>query len=220
MTINGHWTGLQDFSKKVSSLTKNSKNLQRDFLNLVTKEVLIHLRNITPKDTGETANAWFIEKKTRTSVTIGNRNEDILLLIQKGHKGGEKIFPDTAQAFRFEIGGQEFFRTFITTKTQNPNPFMLGIVEGLDKFNKALMDALIKKYWKVFKNMQAQSSPSGVKLRNISKQSGIGQGTKRSRNRGRGGGFQRRTGKISNRRRLGRRRRTGKFISSKEVKMK
>ena len=206
MTINGHWTGLQDFSKKVSSLTKNSKNLQRDFLNLVTKEVLIHLRNITPKDTGETANAWFIEKKTRTSVTIGNRNEDILLLIQKGHKGGEKIFPDTAQAFRFEIGGQEFFRTFITTKTQNPNPFMLGVVEGLDKFNKALM--------------QAQSSPSGVKLRNISKQSGIGQGTKRSRNRGRGGGFQRRTGKISNRRRLGRRRRTGKFISSKEVKMK
>jgi hypothetical protein len=179
-----------------------------------------HLREVTPKDTGETANAWFIEKKTNTSVTIGNRREDILLLIQRGHSGGQVLQPKTAKTFRFEIDGQEFFRTTITTKTENPNPFMVGVVEGLDKFNKLLMESLIKKYWKVFERIRASSSPSGIKLRNISKQSGIGQGTKRSKNRGRGGGFKRRTGKISNRRRLGRRRRTGKFLTSKEVKMK
>ena len=45
-------------------------------------------------------------------------------------------------------------------------------------------------------------------------------GSKGPRNRGRGGGFKVRSGKISLTRRLGRRRRTGKFISSKEVKVK
>ena len=84
---------------------------------------------------------------------------------------------------------------------------------------KALMDALIQKHWRVFKRAQATNAKN-IRLRNISKQSGIGQGSKRSRNRGRGGGFKRRTGKVSNRRRLGRRRRTGKFISSNNVKMK
>ncbi len=218
MSITTEWTNLQPYIKKVSSLVKNSKNLQRDFLNLVTKSTIEYLQEITPKESGATAQAWRVEKRTNKSVTIGNAREGILLLIQKGHQGGQLVQPKRARVFRFEIDGQEFFRTTITTKTENPNPFMENVNKGLDMFLQALMEALISKHWHIFK--KAVKNAKTIRLRNISKQSGIGQGTKRSRNRGRGGGFKRRTGKISNRRRLGRRRRTGKFISSKDVKMK
>jgi len=213
------WDNLPEVTKKVASLVKNSKNLQRDFISLIGKETLNYLKNVTPKDTGTTANAWFIEKRTRTSITIANNNEAVLLLIQKGHSGGDEIFPNRVKALHFFIGGQEFFRSSVTSKVANPNQFMKGVNRNIDRFLEPLMSALISKYWKIFTSVRKQS-PRQIRLANISKQSGIGQGTKRSRNRGRGGGFKRRTGMKGLKRRLGRRRRTGKFISSKNVQMK
>lgn len=218
MSATTKWENLFPYIGKVSSLVKNSKNLQRDFLNLVTKSTLEYLREVTPKSSGTTANAWRVERRTNKSVTIGNSNEGILLLIQKGHVGGRLVQPSRAKAFHFMIDGQEFFRTTIVTRTQNPNQFMSVVNKGLDMFLKVLMEALIQKYWVIFK--KTAPNPKTIRLRNITKQSAIGQGTKRSKNRGRGGGFKVRTGKKSFKRRLGRRRRSGKFITSKKVEMK
>jgi len=126
MVTTFQWDNLNPYIDKVSSLVKNSKNLQRDFLKFVGIETLDYLRKATPKESGDTARAWSIEKKSTKSITIGNSNEEVLLYILKGHRGGQVVQPQRANVFRFEISGQEFFRVVYTTRAQLPYNFMEG----------------------------------------------------------------------------------------------
>lgn len=213
---------LQRFISDVNTMVKNSHDLQRDFLLYVGREIRNYLEEVTPKDTGETAKAWKIISKTTTSVTIANTREDVLLRILEGVKGGTKVYPKEARVFRFEIDGEEHFSAYFTTKTVLPNDFMKGVSKNIDYFNKLLMDALVSKHWKVF-TLKNVGTPETVKLRNITSTVGLGQGSRRNTNRGRGRiSLNRvRTGRKTNRRRLTVvRRRTGHFISRKEVRTK
>lgn len=215
-------SNLRRFTEDIKTMVTRSHDLQRDFLNYVGKEVINYLREITPKDSGDTANAWKIMDRTDKSITIGNTREGVLLHILEGVKGGQKVYPKHSKVFKFDIGGQEIFTAFFTTKTIPERNFMKGVVKNLDHFNEALMEALVSKYWKVFE-VRSVVEPSGIKLRNITATVGLGQGTSRNTNRGRGRiSLNRvRTGRKTNRRRLTVvRRRTGQFISSKEVRAK
>jgi len=217
------WDGnLKKFTADINTMVSKSHDLQRDFLNYVGKEIIDYLIEITPKDTGGTANSWKIVNRSEKSITIQNDREDILLHILEGVQGGKKVYPKDSKVFKFEIAGNEVFSAYITTKTVPPNNFMKGVKSNIDLYNRILIDALISKHWKVFTKPD-KGEPSQIKLRNITKTVGVGQGSGRNANRGRGRITltRVRTGRKTNRRRLTVvRRRTGQFISRKEVKAK
>ena len=201
-----------EFIEEVESLVTNGAELQKEFLDIIIKATLQLLRDFTPKDSGELAKSWHVMNRGITFVVIGTDMVDLFNLVvngtkpwvQKG-KNGKKL--------HFFIGNHEFFRVKVTHKMVLGNDFMDALLKGLDNMMDALILSLVKKHWKVFSDLPVEH----ITFNNITKTVGL-TGTHLSRSRGRGRGAHRiNTGRRSLTRRLGRRRRTGTFITSKSV---
>ena len=124
-----------------------------------------------------------------------------------------KIRRKNGGKFHFFIGEKEFFRIEINKPYIRGNDFMTPIINHLDTMMETLLFELIKKHWKWFDNIHV----SGIGFRNISNTVGLGT-VNFNKRRGRGGGMvRRRTGRKEFSRRLGRRRRSGSFITSKSA---
>lgn len=171
------------------------------------------LQDSTPKDSGDMSKSWRELTRGIKYVVIGTDLEEQFLALVNGQKPMKRVRTKSGKKWHFFIGDKEFFRVEINRPYVKGQDFMTPIVNHLDAMMETLIYELIKKHWKWFDNIQT----SGIPLINLSKTVGLGT-TNFNKRRGRGGGFARRkTGRKTFSRRLGRRRRTGTFITSKSV---
>ena len=123
----------------------------------------------------------------------------------------------------FYIGNKEFFRQKVEILGTPPNDFLQPLLDSaVDRIIQDLAVALTPKHFPILKGLTPQTNTrfdrSSVNS-NLSKTIGL-TGTNRNSRRGRGGGVQRaKTGRKSFKRTLSRRRRSGKFFTSKNVKL-
>ncbi len=199
--------------KDINSLRSKGSVLEREFIEISSHAILNLIKDMTPVgETSELKNSWRIYEKTNKYFVVGTDLTDKLTQVINGTRA-QTIFAKNGKAMHFFIGGEEFFRQKIEVRGSVPNDFIKPIVEKLDIMLELLITSLISKHWKIFKKL----NPKRITKINLSKTVGL-TGTKRNARRGRGGGIQKaKTGRKSFSRRLSRRRRTGKFITSSKT---
>lgn len=196
----------------INSLTTTGKNLEREFIEIASHGILQVIKENTPSNTGEFANSWKVFEKSAKFFVIGTDMQDLFNQVVNGVKP-QTIFAKNGKAMHFFIGGEEFFRSKIETRGTSGNPYLEPIVKAMDIMLENLILSLVKKHWRVFKKIRAKE----ITKFNLSKTVGL-TGTKRNTRRGRGGGIQKaKTGRKSFKRTLSRRRRTGRFITTKKT---
>lgn len=212
------WSGLQEYIDEVATMNTNSPRLQKDFLRVVEQVVLKILRQESPSvRLGE---SWKVTARGGTYTEIDTDIPELFFSIVNRTRPHEIVAgtQSGAKTLHYLVGGQDFFSVRVFHPGTRGNPFIVPIVAALDKILVSLMANLIAKHYKTFKHLRIQATRHGIG--NIARTTGL-TGTRLSRNRGRGKItlVRQRTGRRQFKRRLGRRRRSGKFLTRKEVKV-
>lgn len=209
--------------RDMESTIRNKQNYEREFVDMLSQGLLRICKELTPIKDGELRGSWQVFTKTLEEVVIGTDLVDAYSRIVNGMKP-QVIYAKNAKAMHFMIGNKEFFRTKVDIRGTPPDNFLQSLLDkAVDKVIEELAVALMPKHMPFFKGMKPKpsrqtASKYGLQT-NLSRTVGL-TGTKRNARRGRGGGIQRaKTGRKSFKRTLSRRRRTGKFITSKNVKV-
>jgi len=215
-SVNYQWTGLQEYINDIETMNINSPKLQADFLRTVEQVVLQVLRNASPSTSlGE---SWKVTARGAKYTEIDTDLQELFLSIVNGTRPHEIVAgtKGNAKALHYLVGGQDFFSVRVFHPGTRADPFIVPILRALDKLLMALMSALMAKHYRTFKHINIQATKHGIG--NISRTVGL-TGTKLSRNRGRGkiSMVRQRTGRRQFKRRLGRRRRSGRFIARKDM---
>ena len=208
--------------RNLAKSVRSSKTYEQDFIDMIGDSFLRICKELTPVDSGELRDSWVIFTKSFKEIIIGTNQVEAYTRMVLG-VNARVIIAKSGKAMHFFIGGEEFFRTRVEIKRQDSNFFLQGLLNNaLDKAIADLAVALLPKHLPFFEGMTPrQNIPTRHKVHtNLSKTVGLFQVTKRNTRRGRGGGVQKaKTGRKSFKRTLSRRRRTGKFITSKNVKI-
>lgn len=210
------WTGLQEYIDEVETMVTKSPNLQSDFLRVVEQIVLKVLREQSPSVT--LGNSFKVVARGSTYTEIDTDLQDLFFSIVNSTRPHEIIAgtKSGAKTLHYLVGGQDFFSVRVFHPGTRGFPFILPLIKSLDRLLMELMKQLIAKHYKPFKHIRQQATRHGIG--NIARTVGL-TGTKLSRNRGRGkiSMVRQRTGRRQFKRRLGRRRRTGRFIARKDM---
>jgi len=212
--------GLHNYTQDVLSLVKNSKNLQRDFLKIVENVVLDIIKANAPSSSGNFGRSWKVVARGGTWIEIDTDMQEVFFALVNG-TGPHLIRAGTASGsdvLAYTLGGRDFFSVSVRHPGSRKNDFMSPIVKALDDVVLELMKILVAKYYKVFK---ATDSRAKLGSGNITKIVGL-TGTRISKNRGRGKItlVRTRTGRRQFKRRLGRRRRSGHFLTKKDAQVR
>ena len=221
ITFDHNW---KQMIKDMEMSIRNSNNYKREFIDLLAQGLLRVCKDLSPVKDGQLRDSWQITEKSMKALIIETDMVDAYGRITEGMRP-QTIVAKNGKAMHYFIGNKEFFRQKVEILGTAPNDFLQVILDkAVDKVIHDLGIALMVKHKPFFKKSMEpkQSSRTGTKKHinsNLSKAVGL-TGTKRNTRRGRGGGIQRaKTGRKSFKRTLSRRRRTGKFITTKEVKM-
>jgi len=200
--------------RDIESLKSTGSVLEREFIDIASHGILQVIKENTPRNTGDFANSWQVFQKSSKFFVIGTDMQDLFNQVVNGVRP-QTIFAKNGKAMHFFIGGEEFFRSRIEVRGTSANPYMEPITKAMDIMIEKLILSLVKKHWRIFKQIR---TPNVTKV-NLSKTVGL-TGTKRNTRRGRGGGVQKaKTGRKSFKRTLSRRRRSGKFLTTKNAKV-
>ena len=205
-----------DIINDIESLGDVEFKVTKEFLDIASIGLLTVLKENTPVKTGDLRDSWKVFEKNVKFIIVGTDLTEAYSRVVNGMRP-QTIYAKNGKALHYFIGNKEFFRVSVDVAGSRPDPFVEPLVKAMDIMLEKLILSQIKKYSKIFNGIQAQNVTK-VNINNIAKTVGL-TGTKRNTRRGRGTGMQRaKTGRKSFKRTLSRRRRTGKFITSKNVK--
>lgn len=203
---------IRDMKKSVRS----GDRYRQEFVDLLAVGLLNYVKELSPVDSGELRDSWKIFSKSTSEIVIGTDNPEAYRRVALG-TNARTIVAKSGKAMHFFIGGEEFFRSTVDIKASDANNFMRALLSRA--VDKAILDLSMQLTLKHAPITRAGKAAPKIKHVNLSKTVGM-TGTKRNARRGRGGGIQKaKTGRKSFKRTLSRRRRTGKFITRKDVKV-
>ena len=219
-TFDRHWYKmLRDMKQTI----RNEDTYKKDFVELLSQGLLKICKDVSPIKDGQLRDSWQIFTKSLDEIVIGTDLVDAYSRIVQGMRP-QVIVAKNAKAMHFIIGNKEYFRQKVEIRGTAPNNFLQPLLDkAVDKVISELTLSLMVKHMPFFSNNMTPT-PKNINTKwglnaNLSKTVGL-TGTKRNTRRGRGTGLQKaKTGRKSFRRTLSRRRRTGKFITSKNVKV-
>jgi len=213
VTFDKEWYNIK---RDLRQIKVGSKNINKQYIDIASHGIVQVMKENTPTNTGELANSWRVMNKGSDSFVVGTELVDNFLQLVNGVRA-QTIFAKNGKAMHFFIGGEEFFRSRIQTRQTPSNPYHEPIIAAMDEMLFTLTMSLMEQNWRIMKDVIKVQK---VTKFNLSKIVGL-TGTKVNKRRGRGGGLQKaKTGRKSFKRTLSRRRRTGKFITSKKTTVK
>ena len=204
--------------RDIESLGKVEAKVTTEFLEIASIGLLAILKENTPVKSGDLRDSWKVFEKTFKFIVVGTDLTEAYSRVVNGMRP-QSIRAKNGKALHFFIGNQEYFRVAVETAGSRPNPFVEPLMKAMDIMLEKLILSEIKDNAKIFKDINNVEKVTKVNINNVAKTVGL-TGTKRNTRRGRGTGLQRaKTGRKSFKRTLSRRRRTGKFITSKSTKV-
>lgn len=206
----GYWTGLNEIKEDFTKLASTDvENIKRELITLIGTTCLKLLQEASPKATGEYSRGWKIINQTATAIEIGNDNDGLVDILEKG-TGPRRIYPKVGPqngVLVFDIGGKTVFSRYVNHPGTSPQPHIEKVREVMDSLILDFVQAIMSKYSKFF-NISAMPKTS-----NIQKIGGLS-GFNANMGRGRIHMIRPRTGFKVFKRRIGLRRRTGHSIRS------
>ena len=136
---------LPDFIKKI---IKENPNVKRDILLRISNEFLQAIRFTAPRDTGEYANSWAVQKIDENSVTIGTPHGDLAVYLEYGTQP-HPITPKNKKTLHWVDGNGDHFALYV----RHPGfPAMPHIRPAMNVVEAKIMDVarqVISKYYKL-----------------------------------------------------------------------
>ena len=206
------WTGLDDIINDFNQLTNSKGNINQEFIDLVEDATLTLIRAESPADTGEYRDSWKTVNKSPTSLGIGTEMDDRVDILEEG-TDAHRIEGNPYLAFPGP-DGDTIVRKGVNHPGTDAQPHLSKVSQVMDSLILDFFEQLLAKYGP---GIFQESIPRIKKLSNITSTVGLGKFTSL---RGRGTILLHRirTGRKRLQRRVGLRRRSGRFISSNTYK--
>lgn len=209
-----------EWDKEFHNLVRDWKNLSRsdpariksELMGLLGKTCVEFLKANTPKRSGELADGWYIISQTDTMVEIGNKNDGLVDIVDKGTSGhlikGRPVL-------KFEKDGEFIYASQVWHPGTTPQPFIQQVLTMMDQLILDFVESILARNSPLF-TTKSTNRVRINKTSNIAGISGLG-GPNRNQGRGRIHITPIRTGRRVFKRRLGLRRRTGHFINERNI---
>jgi len=213
--------GLQQIQNDFRQFELGLPRAQKRFLEVIGRSALQMLRANTPVTTGQLKRSWRILEQSRTTVAIGV-SQDMMGILELVRKGSPPFVQQASggQVMRFVIGGQEIFTTRVFHPGFRKNDFVSDVARAIQALTIETLDQAVSReipmIRKARRSGQVFSTGGFRQTSNLTRTVGLSKfGAGRAF--GRASLVRSRTGKKSNRRRVGLRRRRGGSINSQKV---
>ena len=215
--------GLEPIIRDLRQFNFALPRAQKTFLDMVGNHTLSILRANTPVDTGELRNSWVITSRGVDKIEIGMKdslNFNKLNIIRFGAPAHviDAAGGGPSETMLFRRGGLEIFTARVFHPGVRRNDFVSAVTRNINDFVVASLDAAFVLHSGLYKKARKSGAISSTgtfrQNKNLTRTVGLGKFSAARRGFGRSTLTRTRTGKISNRRRLSRRRRRGGSINS------
>lgn len=135
---------LPDFIKKI---VNENENFKRDFLLRLANEFLQSIRFLAPRDTGEYANSWGVQKVDSNSVTIGTPHGDLAIYLEYG-TAPHPIFPKRKKTLHWVDSSGDHFALYVRHPGFPAKPHIRPAMNVVEAKIADIARELISKYFK------------------------------------------------------------------------
>lgn len=189
----------------------DSHRIKAELISLIGKTCIEFLRIMTPKHSGDTAEKWFVISQSDTHVEIGNAEDALVDILDKGTSGHL-----IKGRLKFEINGDTVFASQVWHPGTQPQPFIQDVLTRMDDLIFDFVSAVLARNSPLF-----DTKDQKIRINKTSNLAGIGGlgGPNRNQGRGRITISPIRTGRKVFKRRIGLRRRTGHAPNEREIKI-
>jgi len=220
--------GLSAFRMGLRQFKFSMPKVQQSFLATIGNLGVELFRANTPVATGNLKGSWAVLSTTKSEVNIGIIGDiefEKLNFIRFGTPPHEISAREggPSEVMRFSRGGAEIFSTTVFHPGTRANDFVDRLGRLMDAEISSTLDAAFVLHSGLYKEARKSGAISStgtfrkLKSGNATRTVGLSEFSGARRNFGRSTLVRTRTGRISNRRRLSRRRRRGASINSKKV---
>lgn len=135
---------LPDFVKKVLSTEQQFKI---ELLLKIAAEFINTIKFVAPRDTGNYANSWVVQKVDSNSVTIATPKGALAIMLEFG-TAPHPIFPKRKKFLRWEDPSGEHFAIYVRHPGFPAKPHIRPAINVLETRIPEIAKELLKKYYK------------------------------------------------------------------------
>ena len=136
---------LPQFLKKIIS---EDPNVKRDILLKTANEFLQTIRFLAPRDTGEYANSWVVQKVDSNSVTIGTPHGDLAIYLEYG-TAPHPIFPKNKKALHWFDGSGDHFALYVRHPGFPAMPHIRPAMNVVEVKINDIVKEIVSRYYRV-----------------------------------------------------------------------
>ena len=136
---------LPDFIKKIVT---QDPNVKRDILLRTANEFLQTIRFLAPRDTGEYANSWVVQKVDSNSVTIGTPHGDLAIYLEYG-TAPHPIFPKNKKALHWVDGSGDHFALYVRHPGFPAMPHIRPAMNVVEAKINDIVKEIVSRYYRV-----------------------------------------------------------------------
>ena len=136
---------LPQFIKKIIS---EDPNVKRDILLRTANEFLQTIRFLAPRDTGEYANSWVVQKVDTSSVTIGTPHGDLAIYLEYGTQP-HPIFPNKKKTLHWVDGSGDHFALYVRHPGFPAMPHIRPAMNVVEAKIQDIVKEVIVKYYRL-----------------------------------------------------------------------
>ena len=136
---------LPQFLKKIIS---EDPNVKRDSLLKTANEFLQTIRFLAPRDTGEYANSWVVQKVDSNSVTIGTPHGDLAIYLEYG-TAPHPIFPKNKKALHWVDGSGDHFALYVRHPGFPAMPHIRPAMNVVEAKINDIVKEIVSRYYRV-----------------------------------------------------------------------
>ena len=136
---------LPQFLKKIIS---EDPNVKRDILLKTANEFLQTIRFLAPRDTGEYANSWVVQKVDSNSVTIGTPHGDLAIYLEYG-TAPHPIFPKNKKALHWVDGSGDHFALYVRHPGFPAMPHIRPAMNVVEAKINDIVKEIVSRYYRV-----------------------------------------------------------------------
>ena len=136
---------LPDTIKKIIS---NNDKMKQEIMLRLANEFLQTIRFLAPRDTGEYANSWVVQKVDSNSVTIGTPHGDLAIYLEYG-TAPHPIFPKKKKTLHWVDGSGDHFALYVRHPGFPAMPHIRPAMNVVEAKINDIVKEIVSRYYRV-----------------------------------------------------------------------
>ncbi len=131
----------------IRKIINSNENFKRDLLLRIANEFLQTIKFLAPRDTGEYANSWGVQRVDSNSVTIGTPHGDLAIYLEYG-TAPHPIFPKRKKTLHWVDGSGDHFALYVRHPGFPAKPHIRPAMNVVEAKINDIAKEIISKYFK------------------------------------------------------------------------